>query len=117
MKKETWSEKEVDKFREKKWQCYGLSGCCWWDNIDELPLTESQKACVLEWVAQKLQQTKYAEENDIWTCGKSYDPLSIDVKGKVAHSYVIDFEDGGRHHPFENMKYIEDGIFNEFFNQ
>lgn len=112
----SWSEKKVDKFRENKLEQLGLSGCCVWNNIDEIPLTESQKACVLEWVAQKLQSTKYAEENDIWTYGKSYDPLSINVKEKVAHSYVIDFDDGGRHHPFVNMKYIEDGIFNEFFN-
>lgn len=30
---------------------------------------------------------------------KSYDPLLI--KGDVAHSYVFDLEDGGRHHPFD----------------
>lgn len=109
------NDKVVQKVREDKFIMRGLSGRCEWENIDELPLTELQKACVLEWVAQKLTNTKYAEDEDIWQCGKSYDPLSIDTKRKVAHSYVMDMHDGGRHHPFNKMSEVEGAIFAEFF--
>lgn len=115
--KTTYTDKEVSKIRDKKWKQYGLSGCCWWENIDELPLTENQKACVLEWVAQRLSVTDFAQTNDIWQCGKSYDPLSIDVEEKVAHSYMMDMKDGGRHHPFNKMSEIENAIFKEFFEE
>lgn len=110
-------DKMVKAVRVQKYQMRGLDGRYEWENIDELPLTEYQKACVLEWLAQKLEQTQYAENEDIWQYGKSYDPLTIDVENKVAHSYVMDMADGGRHHSYGNMSDIEHYIFNEFFQE
>lgn len=37
---------------------------------------------------------------------KSYDPMSIDEDGKVAHSYWFDLWDGGRHHPYESLEQV-----------
>ena len=108
-------EKKVKKIREEKWECRGLSGRADWKSIDDLPLNEAQKACVLEWIAQKLQQTKLARECDVWQMGKSYDPLDIKLENKTAHSYVMEMSDGGRHHKYNKMSEIEDAIFNEFF--
>lgn len=34
---------------------------------------------------------------------KSYDPLSITENDKVAHTYMYDLLDGGRHHPYESL--------------
>ncbi len=112
------SEEEVLKIRKDNWRCFGLSGRCEWDNIDELPLTEGQKACVLEWLTQRLERTFLSQELEIFSghC-KSYDPLSIDVGHKVAHSYVMDMWDGGRHHSYKNLKQVEDYIFLEFFEE
>lgn len=39
---------------------------------------------------------------------KMYDPLTIE--GKVAHSYVFDLEDGGRHHSFKDLWHLRDAI-------
>jgi hypothetical protein len=35
---------------------------------------------------------------------KSYDPLTIE--GKIAHTYVFDLEDGGRHHEFKDLEQL-----------
>lgn len=112
-KRVEFSDEQVQKIRDEAYEIRGLSGRCEWQTIDDLPLSELQKASVLEWVAQKLGQTKVARDEDIWTYGKSYDPLYI--TGNVAHSYVIDMHDGGRHHNFKEMKEVEAAIFGEFF--
>lgn len=44
---------------------------------------------------------------------KSYDPLTIDENTKVAHSYVFNLWDGGRHHSYENMEQIMRGLEKE----
>lgn len=106
-------DEKIISAREKAYEIRGLSGRCEWENIDSLPLSELQKACVLEWLAQKLQQTDFARKNDIWQYGKSYDPLLFD--GNTAHSYVLNMSDGGRHHTFAEMKEVEKAIFTEFF--
>ena len=36
--------------------------------------------------------------------GKSYDPLTIDEERKVAHSYVFNLWDGGRHHEYKTLR-------------
>lgn len=46
---------------------------------------------------------------------KSYDPLTIE--GNVAHSYVFDLEDGGRHHQFENCVALVDALTNEIIQK
>jgi len=75
------------------------------DTIDDLPLDESQKRRVLEWFARKLWIILEEASGEPDYCGKSYDPLTID--GNVAHSYVFDFEDGGRHHRFKDLQHLE----------
>ena len=37
---------------------------------------------------------------------KVYDPLTIE--GNIAHSYVMDLRDGGRHHPFDTLEQLAD---------
>lgn len=68
--------------------------------IDELPFTDDQKEMVLEWLAQKIWRT-FDEEGHC----KTYDPLLIE--GDVAHSYVFNFDDGGRHHSFKDYAHLE----------
>lgn len=74
--------------------------------IDDLPLDQDQKEMVLEWFAQKIWRTF----EDDFHC-KRYDPLIID--GVTAHSYVFNFEDGGRHHPFKSLKHLEEMLIEE----
>jgi hypothetical protein len=42
-----------------------------------------------------------------------YDPMDIELKEKMAHSYVFDLEDGGRHHPYKDLEHLENMIFDE----
>lgn len=44
---------------------------------------------------------------------KSYDPMTIDTDNKIAHSYVFDLWDGGRHHPYESLEQIKDSVLEE----
>ena len=44
--------------------------------------------------------------------GKIYDPLTI--KGKTAHSYILNLADGGRHHRFESLEKLADDSLKEF---
>lgn len=44
-------------------------------------------------------------------CCKSYDPLTIE--GNTAHSYVFDFEDGGRHHQFKDFEHLKKMLIDE----
>ncbi len=80
-------------------------------SIDELPLTQAQKECVLEWLARKLWVIYEESSGEPDYYGKSYDPLVIE--GDTAHSYVFNLWDGGRHHVFENLKQLEDGLIKE----
>lgn len=43
-------------------------------------------------------------------CAKGYDPLRIDEEEKIARSYAFDLWDGGRHHPYESLGQIIEGI-------
>ena len=80
-------------------------------NLDDLPLSEPQKECVLEWFARKLwiMLEEGSEEPDYYC--KSYDPLRIE--GKEAHSYVFSLGDGGRHHDFKNLAHLEKMLVEE----
>ena len=79
--------------------------------IDDLPLSDEQKRQVLEWFARKLWTLleEGSGERDYYC--KSYDPLVIE--GNVAHSYVFDLEDGGRHHPFRDLAHLEKMLVDE----
>lgn len=46
-------------------------------------------------------------------CAKSYDPLRIDEEEKIAHTYAFDLWDGGRHHPYESLEQVVQGIRKE----
>jgi hypothetical protein len=43
---------------------------------------------------------------------KSYDPLTISP-GSIANSYVLDLEDGGRHHKFNSLEELKDMCLKE----
>lgn len=77
------------------------------ETIDSLPLSETQKKCVLEWFAYKLWRIleEGSGEPDYWC--KSYDPLQIG--DGVAHSYALELSgsDGGRHHNYEDLRHLE----------
>lgn len=70
-----------------------------WFDIDDLPLSRAQKECVLEWYAMKIWKLEGPDHH------KSYDPLTIE--GNVAHSYVFNLDNGGRHHEFGSLKDLE----------
>ena len=78
--------------------------------IDDLPLSELQKRCVLEWFAWKMWELliELGIEDGY---GKSYDPLLID--DKKCHSYIFDLGDGGRHHDYETLREVEEKLMNE----
>lgn len=48
---------------------------------------------------------------------KSYDPLTIEMhigcKELIAHSYVFEFNDGGRHHYIKSLKELYSLLINE----
>jgi hypothetical protein len=44
---------------------------------------------------------------------KSYDPLTIDEAEKIAHSYVFDLWDGGRHHKYGSLYQVINAIKEE----
>ena len=74
-------------------------------SIDDLSLTREEKCNVLEWFARKLWVLLEEGSNEPEWHHKSYDPLTIE--GGIAHSYVFDLEDGGRHHAFKNLAHLE----------
>lgn len=78
-------------------------------SIDNLPLTKDQKEMVLEWFAQKIWKTL----DEPGHC-KTYDPLII--AGNTAHSYVFNLNTGGRHHPFTDLKQLEELLCKEMQN-
>ena len=79
-------------------------------SIDDLPFTPAQKEVALEWLAWQLSKILYGVSGEDF-CGKTYDPLFI--QGDTAHSYAFDLWDGGRHHKFETLKQVEDGLVKE----
>lgn len=79
--------------------------------IDDLPLSYEDKCAVLEWFARKLWILLEEGSGDPYYYGKSYDPLVIE--DGVAHSYVFNFEDGGRHHVYDDLAHLERMLMNE----
>ena len=88
-------------------------GCEWAvdTTLNELPLSYPQKIITLEWFAKKLWYIGELASDDTEFYGKSYDPLFIE--GDIAHSYVFDLQDGGRHHEFESLEQIETDMIQE----
>ncbi|MDD5517888.1 MAG: hypothetical protein PHV98_00870 [Candidatus Omnitrophica bacterium] len=80
-------------------------------DIDDLPFTAEAKCMVLEWFARKLWVLLEEGSDDPDYYCKMYDPLTIE--GNIAHSYVFNFEDGGRHHPFSNLIQLEKMLMDE----
>jgi len=84
--------------------------------IDDLKLPKEQKKRVLEWYARKLWHILRQLDISDGHC-KMYDPLLFDTEKKVVHSYIFDLWDGGRHHPYETLKQVEDGITKEVITE
>lgn len=80
--------------------------------IDDLPLDHLEKQAVLEWFARRLWVILENSRPDgpDWH-HKTYDPLIID--GNVAHSYVFNLGDGGRHHDIESLEDLERRLVDE----
>jgi len=79
--------------------------------INDLPFTEEQKQWALEWFSQKLWKLLEEGSGEPDYYCKSYDPLVIE--GNIAHSYIFDLEDGGRHHPFKDLAHLEEMLMDE----
>jgi len=47
---------------------------------------------------------------------KSYDPLTI-TPGNVANSYVLELEDGGRHHKFNSLEELKKKCLEEMVDK
>jgi len=90
---------------------YKPNGANNFHTIDDLPFNEDAKIMVMEWFARKLWYLLEEGSNDPDYHCKSYDPLVI--VGNTAHSYVFDMEDGGRHHPFNNLEHLEKMLMDE----
>lgn len=84
-------------------------------NIDELSLTHPQKMAVLEWLAKHLWYVMEESTDRDYHC-KSYDPLTLESRSDgtgVAHSYVFDMWDGGRHHEYTTLTQVEEAMVSE----
>ena len=94
-------DKEIAKHR---------GGTSTYKTIDDLPLSELQKRCVLEWLAWKAWNVliELGIEDGY---GKSYDPLVIEAD--KCHSYIFDLGDGGRHHDYGTLREIEEKLMKE----
>lgn len=81
--------------------------------IHDLPFTQKQKEQTIEYLAHQLWfiLTELGMDDH----HKTYDPLTID--GHIAHSYVFDLEDGGRHHKFNDIKDLEQSLLKETIQQ
>jgi hypothetical protein len=86
------------------------------DFVDPDSFHTHEKALV--WLAQKYYKLLLAIGAQLGH-RKSYDPLTIEYDGdkKIAHSYVFDFEDGGRHHPFRDLEQLEEMLDVEIVRQ
>lgn len=82
--------------------------------ISELPLSEMQKRCVLEWFAWKiwemLMELKIEDGHR-----KLYDPLVIEEN--ECHSYVFDLGDGRRHHKYKTLVELEERLKKEMIER
>ena len=79
--------------------------------IDDLPFSDDSKRQVLEWFARKLWTLLEDGSGEPDYHCKMYDPLVIE--DNVAHSYVFDLENGGRHHPFDDLAHLEKMLIDE----
>lgn len=86
-------------------------------SIDDLPLSDAQKRCVLEWFARKCWIIIEEGTGDKDYYGKSYDPLVIHPTQNEAWSYVFRLHDGGRRHAFSSLSDIEDAIVQEVIEE
>jgi hypothetical protein len=87
--------------------------------LSQLDLNPIQRAQILEWLAFKIWVAGVEGAGDGDYHSKSYDPLTIELDswgGGVAHSYVFNFHDGGRHHTFHSLDELEDWLFEEAIN-
>lgn len=79
------------------------------DDIDALPLTDSQKRCVIEFLAHKVLDIVEGKTRAVRSMHcKSYDPMI--VRDSECHSYVFDLWDGRRHHEYESYGQIVDAL-------
>lgn len=81
--------------------------------LDDIELTELQRKEVLEWYAWKIWRGLEEGSGDPYYYGKSYDPLTINRDDHIAHSYVFNFEDGGRHHAYRDLAHLEEMLDKE----
>jgi len=82
--------------------------------IDNLPLSEMQRRCVLEWFAWKIWEIlmELGIEDGY---GKLYDPLVIDEN--EYHSYIFDLGDGGTHHSYKTLAELEERLKREMIER
>jgi hypothetical protein len=81
--------------------------------LADLDLDSLQRARLLEWWADRIWVATEEGSGDREYGGKRYDPLTIELASNgsgVAHSYVFDFHDGGRHHAFDSLDQVEDWL-------
>lgn len=84
--------------------------------LSEVSADTLVKIQILEWFAWKIYIAQAEAECDGDYRGKSYDPMTVEINADgsgIAHSYVFDFEDGGRHHPFSSLEELETMLTNE----
>lgn len=81
-------------------------------SLSELDLTIVQKKEILEWFAYKVWVITQKAGGEESFYHKSYDPLTIELDKKIAHSYVLSLSGSGRHHQFEDLEQLEEMITN-----
>lgn len=81
--------------------------------IDDLNLSEQQKAKVLSLLAFHLWQIQVKLGIQDGSYKPAYDPLHIDLDQRIAWTYVFDLWTGGRRHPFESLAHIEEALVKE----
>jgi hypothetical protein len=84
--------------------------------LTELGLDSLTVARILEWFALKIWVAGEEGSGEREYHGKSYDPLKIELDsggGGVAHSYVFNLRDGGRHHGFQSLEELEIALTEE----
>ena len=84
--------------------------------LADVELDSLQRVQVLEWFAYKVWVAMNEGSGDADYSGKSYDPLTVNLESNgcgVAHSYVFNFKDGGRHHSFHSLAELEEWLTDE----
>lgn len=87
--------------------------------LKEIVPDQLLRAAVLEWFANKIWVGLEEGSGFPDYGGKSYDPLTIEMRtdgGGIAHSYVFNFHDGGRHHSFDSLDNLEEWLLEELIN-